>query len=186
MLNTSVVSTPRGSQVQVLSGGSGPLLIYLHGAGGVLPEDPLLAELSQNFLVYAPLLPGYGLQEPYSNPDPQLRDMLDFTLHSADVCKAIAKEASAQAGSAASAQLPLLVGHSMGGMIAAEIAAIEPALMGKLVLLAPAGMWRDDEPCADLFAMTPGQFPKYLLHDPKSGQELLNMPVLTRSTTPMP
>ena len=41
--------------------------------------------------------------------------MLDYTLHSWDVVEATRRESD-----------PILVGHSMGGMIAAEMAAIAP------------------------------------------------------------
>ena len=44
--------------VRYLEGGSGPDLVYLHGAGGVTAEDPFLAELARTHHVYAPLIPG--------------------------------------------------------------------------------------------------------------------------------
>src|SRR5215469_13349572 len=85
----------------------GPALVYLHGAGGVLPEDPLVAALAKTHHVYAPLIPGYGDSE----EAPEIRDMLDFTLHTWDVVAALGLKD------------PNLVSHSMGGMIAAEMAA---------------------------------------------------------------
>ena len=33
--------------VHYLEGGSGPALVFLHGAGGVTADDPLLAELAK-------------------------------------------------------------------------------------------------------------------------------------------
>ena len=47
-----------------------------------------------------------------------------------------------------------VVGHFLGGMIAAEMAALSPSYVDRLVLAAPAGTWRDSEPVADLLAMT--------------------------------
>jgi len=38
---------------------------------------------------------------------------------------------------------PLLVGHSMGGMNAAEMAAVAPREVERLGLIAPAGLWLD-------------------------------------------
>ena len=50
-----------------------------------------------------------------------------------------------------------LVGHSMGAMIAAEVAALSPHLVRRLVLLNPFGLWRDEAQVPDLFVMTPGE-----------------------------
>ena len=71
--------------VRYLEGGSGPPLVFLHGAGGVTADDPLLAELAKTHHVYAPLIPGYGDSE----EAPEIRDMLDFTLHTWDVVAAL-------------------------------------------------------------------------------------------------
>ena len=97
--------------VRYYEGGEGPALVFLHGAGGVTADDPLLAALAKTHRVYAPLVPGYG----DSDECPEIRDMLDFTLHAWDVVAALALKD------------PILVGHSMGGMIAAEMAAYEAA-----------------------------------------------------------
>lgn len=145
------------SKIQVYEGGDGPPLLLLHGAGGLLPNDPFLARLAERFHVYAPLLPGYERSE----GDEHLRDMLDFTLHAFDVWDALGLED------------PLVVGHSMGGMIAAEMAAVAPAAVKRLVLLCPAGLWIDEHPIPDLFAMMPFELPGYLLHDPAKHGALL-------------
>ena len=96
--------------VDVLSGGNGPDLFFLHGAGGVTAEDPFLTALAQKYRVHAPLLPGYGASDECES----IRTMLDFTLHSYDVLDALGL------------RKPIVVGHSMGGMMAAEMAAIAP------------------------------------------------------------
>jgi pimeloyl-ACP methyl ester carboxylesterase len=44
--------------VRYYEGGSGTPLVFLHGAGGILPNDPFLAKLTEKYHVYAPLLPG--------------------------------------------------------------------------------------------------------------------------------
>ena len=96
--------------VRYYEGGSGKPLVFLHGAGGILPQDPFLDRLAKKFHIYAPLLPGYGDSQECAT----LRDMLDITLHTIDVVEALGLNA------------PTLAGHSMGGMIAAEMAAIAP------------------------------------------------------------
>ena len=66
-----------------------------------------------------------------------------------------------------------MVGHSVGGMIAAEMAAIAHTEIGKLCLLAPAGLWLDQHPVADIFSKLPYEFPGLLFHDADAGQKLL-------------
>ena len=143
--------------VQYLEGGAGEPLVFLHGAGGLDLDQNFLNELSKHFHVYAPLLPGYGESEECA----ELRDMLDFTLHTWDVVDAIGIED------------PILAGHSMGGMIAAEMAAVAPNDVSRLVLIASAGLWLDDHPIPDLFSVMPFELPKYLFHDEAAGAKLI-------------
>ncbi|HTQ13563.1 MAG TPA: alpha/beta hydrolase [Rhizomicrobium sp.] len=143
--------------VRYFEGGGGRPLVFLHGAGGLQAGDPFLAKLATKHHVYAPLLPGYGDSEECA----ALRDMLDVTLHTWDVIEALGLKD------------PLLVGHSMGGMIAAEMAAIAPHDMTRLGLIAPAGLWLPDHPIPDLFATMPYEFPALLFHDVEAGTALL-------------
>ena len=144
--------------IEVVTVGQGPALLFLHGAGGLLAEDPFLAALGAQFTVHAPLLPGFG----QSQGEEHLRDMLDFTLHGFDVAQALGL------------QQPVLVGHSLGGMIAAEMAAVAPQAVRQLVLLGAAGLWLDDEPAADLFTKLPFELPALLFHDPHKHGNLLS------------
>ena len=143
--------------VRYCEGGSGPPLVFLHGAGGVSANDPLLGRLAQAHHVFAPMLPGYGDSEECA----ELRDMLDFTLHAWDVVEALGLKD------------PILVGHSMGGMIAAEMAAVAPHDVSRLALICPAGLWLDEHPIPDLFATLPYQMPQLLFHDVEAGTRLL-------------
>ena len=61
----------------------------------------------------------------------------------------------------------------MGGMIAAEMACVAPHDVGKLVLVNPAGLWMDEHPIPDIFALLPHQIAEALFHDPQQGQALL-------------
>lgn len=155
-MDLKTVETPH-VPVRYLVGGSGPALVFLHGAGGVTAEDPLLAELAKSHTVYAPLIPGYGDSE----EAPEIRDMLDFALHTWDVLAALGLKD------------PILVGHSMGGMIAAEMAAVQPNDVSRLALIAPAGLWDDDHPIADLFSTLPYEMPALLFHDAEAGAAML-------------
>jgi pimeloyl-ACP methyl ester carboxylesterase len=162
MKSRFITLKPSGARIQVVeagpSGGKrGKDLLYLHGAGGHMPNDPLLAALATRYRVVAPLLPGYG----QSTGEDGLRDMLDVTLHALDVLEML------------DLRKPIVVGHSMGGMIAAEMAAVARTEVTKLCLLAPAGLWLDDHPVADVFTKLPYELPGLLFHDAEVGQKLL-------------
>jgi len=58
-------------------------------------------------------------------------------------------------------------------MIAAEMACLAPREVGKLALVAPAGLWMDEHPIPDIFALLPYQLAEVLFHDPAAGQALL-------------
>jgi pimeloyl-ACP methyl ester carboxylesterase len=155
-MEIKTVQTPH-VPVRYLEGGSGQPLVFLHGAGGAAIADLFLAKLGEKFHVYAPLLPGYGDSQECN----ELRDMLDFTLHNWDVVDALGLKD------------PILVGHSMGGMIAAEMAAIAPHDVTRLALIAPAGLWLDDHPIPDMFSTMPYEFPALLFHNAEAGAAMM-------------
>jgi pimeloyl-ACP methyl ester carboxylesterase len=132
--------------------GKGEPLLFLHGAGGLMPMEPVLEELGKDFKVYAPHLPGYG--ESTGNDD--IDDVMDAVL--------FYHELQDQLGIPAANVL----GHSMGGMLAAELAAMDKNRVKKLVLVCPAGFWRDENPIPDFFSMDLGDLAANLFHDPKS------------------
>jgi pimeloyl-ACP methyl ester carboxylesterase len=157
MKSRLITLKPSGTRIEVVEAGKGRDLLFLHGAGGHMLNDPLLEALASKYRVSAPLLPGYGRSE----GEDGLRDMLDFTLHALDVLEAL------------DLKKPIVVGHSMGGMIAAEMAAIARTEVSKLCLLAPAGLWLDDHPVVDIFSKLPYELPALLFHDAEAGKKLM-------------
>jgi len=151
------IETRKGIKCRILEGGEGAPLLYLHGAGGLLPTEPTLEKLAQRYHVVAPEWPGYGEEE----CEELIEDMLDFALHGWDVVQAVGLER------------PHLLGHSMGGMIAAEMACLAPQSIDRLVLVASAGLWIEEEPIPDLFAMLPFELAPALFSDPAEGVKLL-------------
>jgi pimeloyl-ACP methyl ester carboxylesterase len=145
---TTVTARP-DLEVEVHRRGTGPDLLYLHGLVGLLPQEPVLDALTEHFTVHAPVWPGYG---PLEN-EGSLHDMLDFALLGWDIADA------------AGLDRPHLVGHSFGGMIAAEMACLARRDLDRLVLLAPYGLWRDDLPLPDPFAVLPFELVSLLLAD---------------------
>ena len=155
-MELKTVATPL-VPVRLFEGGEGSPLLFLHGAGGLTANDPFLAALAAKYHVYAPLLPGYGDGAECA----ALREMLDVTLHTLDLVDALGLED------------PLLVGHSMGGMIAAEMAAVDNHRFSRLALIAPAGLWLDDHPIPDIFSTMPYEYPALMFHDAEKGAALM-------------
>jgi pimeloyl-ACP methyl ester carboxylesterase len=152
-----LIDTAGGRKIRVFEAGDGAPLVFLHGAGGLAADDPFLAALARRWHAFAPLLPGYG----DSGGAEGLRDVLAVTLHTFDVLDALGLDR------------PLLVGHSMGGMIAAEMAAVAPREVERLGLIAPFGLWIDAHPVPDLFSKLPRELPDLLFHDPEFGVRML-------------
>ncbi len=152
-----MLDTKKGIRCRVLEGGSGAPVVFFHGAGGLLADNPFLDALAQRYSVFAPEWPGYG----ESTGEDLLEDMLDFALHGWDVVEALG------------VRQPHVLGHSMGGMIAAEMACLAPRELARLVLVAPAGLWLDAHPIPDIFAMLPHEIAEVLFVDPARGAALL-------------
>ena len=151
------VVTPPGCDVEVYEGGAGPELVYLHGVTGLLPQDPFLASLSEHFHVYAPVMPGYGT----STGQDTIDSVFAFAMHGYDVIDALGLNR------------PVLAGHCMGGMVAAEMAALAPNDVSHLALIGALGLWVEETPVPDLFATLPYQLPELLFNDAQRGHELL-------------
>src|SRR5262249_51537216 len=117
-------------------GSSGEPLLFLHGAGGLTGAEPFLEDLSKDFKVYAPHFPGYG----ESTGNEHIDDVIDAALFYHQLMDELGL-ASAN-----------IVGHSMGGMLAAETAALCNHRAKKLVLVAPAGLWLESDPVRGFFA----------------------------------
>jgi pimeloyl-ACP methyl ester carboxylesterase len=150
--------------VEVLEAGDGAPLLFLHGAGGVPAWEGVLPLLSREYRVVAPLLPGFGK----STGLEYLDDQWDLFLHGFDVIEALRLDR------------PYVVGESMGGWMAAEMAALRPKEIGRLALAAPVGLWRDEAPVADMFGMMTHELVPYLFHDPDcpAAQRMLGVSAL--------
>jgi pimeloyl-ACP methyl ester carboxylesterase len=128
--------------------GKGPAVIALHGAATIEGHQWARA-LADRFRVYLPFHPGFG----ESGPAPHIRGMQDLVIHYLRLLPALKVDR------------PHLVGHSMGGWMAAEIAAVAGERFNRLVLNAPAGLNHPDHPMANLGEIPPQEFPGYLAHN---------------------
>jgi pimeloyl-ACP methyl ester carboxylesterase len=149
MLERDTVRLPNGRTWQVYAGGKGPELIWLHGIRGVEANDPLLLKLAERHRVTAPVAPGFTDLDEMNDID----DVRDMALAYDDLLRHLGLKA------------PTLVGHSFGGMIAAELAAHVPDSVARLGLIAPFGLWTDAAPVADIFAVAAPDMDQLLWHD---------------------
>lgn len=129
--------------------GSGPAVLALHGAATIEGYD-WAKGLADRFRVYLPFHPGFG----DSDNAPHFAGMQDMIVHNLRLVEALGLDR------------PHLVGHSMGGWMAAEMAVVAGERFAKLVLNAPAGLNHPEHPGADMGAIPPQEFPAYLSHDP--------------------
>lgn len=139
-------------QVRVFTAGSGRPLVFLHGADGVRVPNPFLDRLAGQFSVTMPEMPGFG----DSTGIEHLDDIIDLAIYHLDFLDALGLEQ------------PVLVGHSLGGMVAAEVAALFPTRIRRLVVIGPPGFWLDNCPTPDIFGITPAELPPLLWHNPES------------------
>ncbi len=146
-LSEERVDAPIG-KIQVFRAGSGEPLVYLHSAGGEA-TNPALEDLADSFAVTVPVFPGYGESEGID----QIDDMEDAVFHLLDMWEVLGLDA------------PLVVGLSLGGWMAMELATRYPERVGKMVLVNPVGIHLDDEPMAEMFGRTPAELAEMLFAD---------------------
>jgi pimeloyl-ACP methyl ester carboxylesterase len=147
-----VIRRVRNFDVDLVEAGSGPPLLYLHGIWD-FADQSFVERLGARFHVLAPRLPGFG----GSTGEHELLDMYDAVHHLLDVADALGVENAP------------LVGHCLGGMFAAELAATQPKRFTKLALIAPWGLWLEDKPSLDFFAAPRAEMAS-ALHGPNSSE----------------
>lgn len=143
-------------EVPLQSAGSGPPLLLLHGAGGAGMWLEIHARLAERFTVFAPVQPGFA-----GTPLPSwIRGADDVALHTLDLVRLLGLDS------------PVLVGFSLGGWIATEMAVLRPRSVGRLVLVAPIGV-KTAQPLPDLFIMEPLEAVPYLFADASKAMALM-------------
>ncbi len=161
-MHSTIVSEAGGHfDVELLEDGDGPPLLYLHSAGGLL-WDPFHDALAQRYHLIAPYIPGTGRSTGLTD----LADHHDLFFFYLELLDALDLDQVR------------LIGHSMGGWIAAELAALAPTRIQQLVLIAPIGLWNDQYPVADFLTLPPSELVPAVFHDTTrpEAQALLNLP----------
>ena len=128
-----------GLEVAYRREGEGEPVLFLHGAGFTRIWPPFLDKLAESADVIAPEHPGYGETE---MPD-WLAGFDDLVIHYDAFLEQLGIDRFH------------LIGYSLGGWIAAELAVFFPRRLKSLTLITPAGLRVPGHPVRNLAAMMP-------------------------------
>jgi pimeloyl-ACP methyl ester carboxylesterase len=147
----------RGCTIRMMRAGSGPPLLFLHGASGAGTWLPFMQSLAGRFDVIVPEHPGFGASD---TPDwlDSIHDLAYFYL---DLLDALDLDGLH------------LVGGSLGGWIAAEIAIRDTRRLASLTLVGAAGIHVAGVPKVDLFLGSDEQRIRDFFHDPACADEMI-------------
>ena len=141
----------RGQHLVCHRAGAGSTVGFLGGLLGAPADHPLLDALAGAGLsVTAPNLPGFSGSAPCGD----LRTIHDWVVATSEVV-----DLAGLTGQP-------VVAASVGAMLALELAAVRPEAFSHLVLVAPFGLWDDDDPITDPFATTLSAQRRLLTADP--------------------
>lgn len=143
-----------GAEMQVLKGGSGDPLLILHDELGQPGWLQVHEELARNYTVYAPSLPGFGVT-----------DRLDWVMNVRDISTWLLWALEDMGLSNLN-----VVGFSLGGWIAAEMATQNPQAFNKMALAAPAGILPPTGEILDMFLIVSKEFITAGVHDTAAAQ----------------
>lgn len=139
-------------RLEVVERGDGRPVLWLHGEEGLDPEAPVLQALAGHAHVVAPSHPGYGHSPEVGNVDTvdDLAYLYLDLLAQRDVRDAV------------------VVGCSLGGWIAAEMAVKCTGRVARLILVGPLGIKvgdRETRDIPDIFALHPDEVRQLQYHD---------------------
>jgi len=144
-------------RIRLMRGGRGAPLLFLHGGGGIGIWLPCMERLAKKFDVIVPEHPGFGASD---TPDwlDNIADLANFYLEFLD-------------------QLDLrgihIVGSSLGGWIAAELAVRNATRLASLTLVGAAGIHIKDVQQVDTFLSNEEQRIRDLFYDPELAEAVL-------------
>ena len=148
----------RGTGVHLRRGGSGEPMLFLHGASGVAGWLPAFQSLSETHDLMVPDHPTYGLSD---EPD-WLDSMDDLAMFYLDFLDQMDFNGLH------------LVGNSLGGWLAMEIAVRSCSRLKSLTLVGAAGIRIAGKPIADIFMMDPDDLVREIFVDQSFADNILN------------
>jgi len=156
----------RGCKIHMRRGGTGDPALFLHGAGGIPGWIPAFQSLSESLDLMVPDHPTYGLSD-----EPEwLDDMNDLAMFYLDMLD----------------ELDLngvhLIGNSLGGWLAMEIAVRSSTRIKSLTLVGAAGIRIKGKPIVDIFMMDPDDLVRELFVDQTIAENILGMNLTEEQT----
>src|ERR1043166_3786878 len=143
-----------GFRLRYEEAGEGRPLLFLHGAAG-FEWSPLLDALGARHRVIVPEHPGFGRSQIPS----WMMGIGDVAFFYLDVLRAL------------DLRDVHLVGHSVGGWIAAELAIRSTGRLASLGLVAPMGVAHPEIGFGDIFLWTADEFARRQFHDEARAEE---------------
>jgi len=150
MAHVETFETVNGCRIRIMRKGQGEPLLFLHGASGAQRWLPFMDALAQSHDVIVPEHPGFGAS--------QMPDWLDTVGDLAHFYRDLMDHLGLD-------QVHL-VGTSLGGWIAAELATFSCEKLKSLILVAPAGIDVPGVHRPDMFMWSPEELTRKLFHDP--------------------
>jgi pimeloyl-ACP methyl ester carboxylesterase len=146
-----------GCRISLKRGGSGRTLLYLHGADGASRVPAFMEELGSEYEVLVPEHPGFGESQ---TPD-WLDDIHDLAYFYLELMEQFDLRDA------------MLVGASLGGWLALEIAVRNSTRIRAMSLLAPSGIHVGGLPKGDIFLWSPEDRLRNLFYDQSIAERLL-------------
>lgn len=147
--------TVNGREISYRRSGTGRPLLFLHGTDSLNHWPDILDDLAKTHDVIAPDHPGFGGTAVPGWMD----DVSDLAYHYMDFLEALNLTGVH------------LVGHSLGGWIALEMAVRSGQRLSDIVLLAPAGIHVKGKPKADIFMIDPDEQARLAYADVQLGEQ---------------
>lgn len=142
--------------------GDGPPLLLLHGGTGPVDNAPFVSELAKDFDVIAPTHPGFA-----ATPSPDDCDTVDDLAYMyLDLMDRL------------NLHDVVLMGFSIGGWVASEIAVKSTAPLSKMILVDAVGIKvgdRETRDIADVFIASPAALAPLRYHDPANAPDPSSM-----------
>ena len=150
-----------GCRLNLRRGGSGEPLLYLHGANGVPAIAPFMEKLATRFDVIVPEHPGFG-----GSSEPEwLENIHDLAYFYLDFVRSL------------DLREVRVVGSSLGGWVALEMAVRDSSRIRSLVLVGPAGIVVPGVIPEDAFLWSPEEHTRKLFFDGAIAERLLAQPM---------
>ncbi len=149
MAHSETMETVAGCRIKLMRKGQGEPLLFLHGAAGAGRWLPFMDMLAERYDVIVPEHPGFG-----SSETPEWLDTVgDLAFFYLDLMEQFGLDGVH------------LVGTSIGGWIAAELAVKNVSRLKTLTLVAPAGIHVKGVRRGDMFMWSPEETLQNLFHN---------------------